>query len=150
MVPFGLMNALFYIGNSEVAYPGILIAIFVLVWANDVFAYLSGTYLGKHKLFPSVSPKKTWEGTLGGLLFTLLFAALVFYITKELNLRDWLLLAIMVSVLSTIGDLAESLLKRNSGVKDSGTLIPGHGGILDRFDAALFVTPFVFLYFTVI
>ncbi len=149
-VPFGMMNALFYINKAETAYPGVLIALFVLVWANDVFAYLSGTFFGKHKLFPSVSPKKSWEGSIGGLVFTALFAVLIYSVSKELNLRDWLLLALLVSVLSTIGDLSESLLKRNCGVKDSGRLIPGHGGILDRFDAVLFVTPFVYFYFTVV
>ncbi len=147
VVPFGIMNALYYTKNATGAYPYILIAMFVLIWTNDIFAYLTGSYLGKHKLFSKVSPKKTWEGSIGGLIFTLLFSLIIFYVTRKFNLNDWLLLAVIISITGTIGDLAESLLKRNVGIKDSGTLIPGHGGILDRFDAAIFATPFVYLYF---
>ncbi len=150
VLPFGMMNALFFAGNATESSPVLLLSMFVLVWANDVFAYLTGTYFGKHKLFEKVSPKKTWEGSIGGFLFTLLFAWFVFSITGKLNLQMWLILSALIVVTGTLGDLAESLLKRNAGVKDSGRLIPGHGGILDRFDATLFATPFVVLYFNLL
>ena len=150
VLPFGMMNALFFAGNGTESSPVLLLSVFVLVWANDVFAYLTGTYFGKHKLFEKVSPKKTWEGSFGGLLFTLLFAWIVFILTGQFNVQTWLLLAALIVVTGTLGDLAESLLKRNAGVKDSGSLIPGHGGILDRFDASIFAIPFVVLYFNLL
>jgi len=121
-----------------------------IIWFTDSGAYLIGKNFGKHKLSPRLSPKKTWEGSIGGLLFTLLFAWLIFAVTKEMNLQDWLYLSVIIAVTGTLGDLAESLLKRNAGVKDSGKIIPGHGGVLDRFDATLFAVPFVFLYFNFI
>jgi len=146
----GLMSAFYKFGQGEGYYPDILIAMFVLVWANDVFAYLTGIFFGRHKLFESISPKKTWEGSIGGLLFSLLFAYFIYTATGEMTLLQWLVLAVLVAVVGTLGDLAESLLKRNVGVKDSGKLMPGHGGILDRFDAVLFVVPFVYVYFNLV
>ena len=145
-LPFGLMNSLFWVGSGNVSFPWVLLALFILVWANDVFAYLVGTAIGKHKLYPKLSPKKTWEGSIGGFVFTLGFAWLFSLVAGNLDLRHWLWLGVIVSVAANLGDLAESLLKRNAGVKDSGTLFPGHGGVLDRFDAVLFATPFVFFY----
>ncbi len=145
-VPFGLMNGLFWLRSANVRFPWILLALFVLVWANDVFAYLIGSAVGKHKLYPKLSPKKTWEGSLGGLIFTLAFAWLFSVFADNLDLEQWLWLGAIISVSANLGDLAESLLKRNAGVKDSGVLLPGHGGVLDRFDAVLFATPFVFFY----
>lgn len=145
-VPFGLMNSLFWIGSGNISFPWILLALFILVWANDVFAYLVGSTIGKHKLYKKLSPKKTWEGSIGGFLFTLVFAWIFSRFAFNLNMTHWLWLGVIVSVAANIGDLAESLLKRNAGVKDSGTIFPGHGGVLDRFDAVLFVTPFVFFY----
>lgn len=145
-LPFGMMNSLFWLGSGNIAFPWILLALFILVWANDVFAYLVGSTIGKHKLYPKLSPKKTWEGSLGGFVFTLLFAWLFSLVAGNLDVNHWLLLGVIIAVAANLGDLAESLLKRNAGVKDSGTLFPGHGGVLDRFDAVLFATPFVFFY----
>jgi phosphatidate cytidylyltransferase len=145
-VPFGLMNSLFWLGNGNVSFPWILLALFVLVWVNDVFAYLVGTSIGKHKLYKKLSPKKTWEGSLGGFLFTMLCAWLFSLFAPTFDLTHWLWLGFIISVSGNLGDLIESLLKRNSGVKDAGTFFPGHGGVLDRFDAVLFATPFVFFY----
>ncbi len=142
----GLINSLFFIKNVGISFPWILLALFVLVWVNDVFAYLCGSSLGKHKLFERLSPKKTWEGSVGGFIFTLVFAWLFSLITSNLTLSEWLIMAMIISVTANLGDLAESLLKRNAGVKDSGTIFPGHGGVLDRFDAILFATPFVYFY----
>jgi phosphatidate cytidylyltransferase len=145
---FGLMNALYFAGHqsSEHFFPGILLGLFLLIWTNDVFAYLVGSQLGKHRLFERHSPKKSWEGSIGGLVFALIAAFILSKYVYQLNLTQWLVMAAISSVFGTYGDLAESMLKRNAGVKDSGTILPGHGGILDRFDAALFATPFVYLY----
>ena len=145
-IPFGMMNSFFYLKSGDVAAPWVLLALFVLVWVNDVFAYLAGSTIGHHKLFERISPQKTWEGTLAGVIFTLLFSWLFSLVSVNLTLAQWLGFGLIVSVASNIGDLVESLLKRNAGVKDSGKLLPGHGGILDRFDAILFATPFVFYY----
>lgn len=124
--------------------PKMLLLVFVILWANDTFAYLTGRLLGKHKLFERISPGKTIEGSIGGLVFTLA-GIMVFS-----HYVDWLPLGIAVGlgliavVFGTLGDLCESMLKRQAGVKDSGNLIPGHGGILDRFDSVLFALPFIF------
>jgi len=145
-LPFGLMNSLFYIRSTSPE-SILLISLFFLVWANDVFAYLTGSFFGKNKLMERISPKKTWEGTFGGLFFALIAAYLFYLFTDSLSLINWLSYAIILVVSATVGDLAESMLKRNSGVKDSGTLFPGHGGVLDRFDAVLFATPFAYVFF---
>lgn len=122
----------------------LLLAMMLLVWMNDVFAYLTGSRIGKTKLIPRVSPGKTWEGTAGGVLGALLSGIACFYIFDMLGyaLWQWLVFAAICSVFAILGDLVESILKRSLGIKDSGTILPGHGGFLDRFDALLFVTPF--------
>jgi phosphatidate cytidylyltransferase len=123
---------------------------FYLIWANDTFAYLFGRKFGRTPLFPSVSPKKTREGTAGGVAGTIGIAFALYYISPQhLQLYEWLGLAVIFSLFGSWGDLVESRLKRSFNIKDSGTLLPGHGGILDRFDALLFSIPFAtsFLYF---
>ena len=147
-VTFGLLNALYYMGSQsgEVFFPGVLLGIFLLTWSNDVFAYLTGSAIGRTKLFERHSPKKTWEGCLGGLLFAMVMAWILAQYFTQLSETQWIVTAAIVVVFGTLGDLVESLLKRNKQVKDSGTIFPGHGGVLDRFDAVLFATPFVFLY----
>ncbi|WIG61133.1 MAG: Phosphatidate cytidylyltransferase [Ktedonobacterales bacterium] len=130
-----------------------LLALFFMAWANDTFALLTGHYFGRHKLAPHVSPAKTWEGFYGGLVFTVI-AAFVFLMGlptlfgHALPVRWWdaIILGILVALAATVGDLAESLLKRATGVKDSGTIMPGHGGILDRMDSLLFVILVVLFY----
>lgn len=114
-----------------------LLALFVLIWVNDTFAFLTGSYLGKHKMFERISPKKSWEGFIGGNIFAL-GAALVFahYMTGY-TILQWLIMGEIVIVFGTLGDLVESLMKRTLGIKDSGDTIPGHGGFLDRFDSAI-------------
>jgi phosphatidate cytidylyltransferase len=114
-----------------------------LVWTNDTMAYFIGSKMGKNKFFPRISPKKTWEGTLGGLLFTVLMAYLLSSFIDEYTTPQWLGIGVVVGIMGTLGDLVESMLKRSVGVKDSGTLLPGHGGLLDRFDSYLFVQPFI-------
>lgn len=130
--------------------PEIIIGIFILIWANDTFAFLVGKAIGKHKLFEKVSPKKTIEGFFGGWIFALLFSIPVaLYLSRE-SLLHWLAIATIVSYFGTLGDLIESKFKRIAGVKDSGRIMPGHGGILDRLDSVIFVAPFVFLFYQIV
>lgn len=117
---------------------------FFLVWATDTFAYLVGRVMGKHLLAPQISPKKTIEGSVGGLIFCILTGLLAWRIIGEASLWSYLLLSFIVSCSGQIGDLFESALKRSVNIKDSGNLIPGHGGILDRFDSLLFVIPIMY------
>lgn len=152
-VPMGVMVAIAYCLN-----PMILLAIFLFIWLNDTGAFLVGSTIGKHRLFERISPKKSWEGFFGGLVFTLGFSVLFFYCwndffgmdTLRANLWIWLGLAGVVTVFGTYGDLVESMMKRTLHIKDSGKLIPGHGGILDRIDSLLLVMPAVAVYFSLL
>ena len=134
--------------------PYILLTIFVLMWLNDTGAYLVGCSIGRHKLIERVSPKKTWEGFFGGLIFSMAVSLLIFYFIKpfegmehiDMNLIFWLSVGAIVSIIGTWGDLIESMIKRDLQIKDSGNLIPGHGGILDRIDSILFVLPAILLF----
>ena len=123
----------------------LIMGIFILIWVNDSFAYLTGKWLGKHKLFPSVSPKKTIEGTLGGLIFALLAAFFLGKWAPVLRPSEWMALAVVLVSMGSMGDLIESKLKRLAGVKDSGAILPGHGGMLDRLDSLVFAAPFAYL-----
>ncbi|MBD1262944.1 phosphatidate cytidylyltransferase [Maribacter polysiphoniae] len=123
----------------------LIMGIFILIWVNDSFAYLVGSTLGRTKLFPAVSPKKTIEGTLGGLVFTLIAAYLLGRYETMINPIQWLILASVIVLFGTLGDLIESKFKRIAGVKDSGAIIPGHGGMLDRLDSMVFAAPFAYL-----
>lgn len=127
----------------------IVISVFILIWCNDTFAYLVGKTWGKTKLLERVSPKKTREGFVGGLLFTLLAGLVISYYFTFFNVTLWLVTAILVSIFGTIGDLVESKFKREAGIKDSGNIMPGHGGILDRLDSVIFVTPFIYLFYLI-
>ena len=131
---------------GEVAGAKVIILIFCLIWINDIFAFLSGTLLGRHKLFVRISPGKTIEGGLGGLLFTLVGMMVFCYYVDWMSIQKGMPLALIAVVFGTFGDFSESMLKRQAGVKDSGKLIPGHGGVLDRFDSILFSVPFIFVY----
>ena len=126
--------------------PKMLLLVFILLWVNDTFAYLTGRLLGKHKLFERISPGKTIEGSIGGLVFTLAGIIIFSCCVDWLSLKAAIGMGLIAVVFGTLGDLCESMLKRQAGVKDSGKLIPGHGGILDRFDSVLFAIPFVFVY----
>lgn len=139
VLPFVLM-ATFAISDTN-SFP-FLAGMFLLIWMNDTFAFLSGKFFGKTKLFERISPKKTWEGTIGGVIFTLLAAVAINFLFDENHLVFWIVSAIIIAPCSILGDLLESLFKRNMNVKDSGNILPGHGGILDRFDATLFTAPF--------
>jgi len=124
----------------------IIIGMFVLIWINDTFAYLIGSNYGRQKLFESVSPKKTVEGFLGGVFFAAIGSYFIFLFTNDLQFSSWLIMSVIISVFGTIGDLIESKYKRQAEVKDSGKLMPGHGGLLDRLDSAIFIAPFIYLF----
>ena len=155
------INTTFYISSGVVfllliAYnfgnysPNTIVGMFTLIWLNDSFAYFIGTNFGKQKLFESVSPKKTVEGFLGGVFFAALGSYFIFKFTDELEFSSWLIMSVIVSIFGTIGDLIESKYKRQAAVKDSGRLIPGHGGLLDRLDSAIFVSPFIYLFLRIL
>lgn len=138
-------------GTESVYYPYFLIGIFIIIWTNDSFAYLVGKSLGKNKLFEKISPKKTIEGFIGGLLFALLSGIFIsMFLEKTLSVYHWMIISLIVSVFGTIGDLIQSKFKRIAGVKDSGNIMPGHGGIYDRLDSVIFVIPFVYLFFKIL
>ena len=143
-LPFGFALGLpkFYDGT----FTWEVFLLFVLIWSSDSFAYFTGRLFGKHKMAPKISPKKTWEGFVGGVIFTLVLG--YFIEQKFPDLRgNWMVVGFLVSVFAPLGDLVESQLKRTFGVKDSGNIIPGHGGILDRLDSFIIVAPVVYLYF---
>ena len=149
IIPFILVN---YVAIGIKGYnPKILISILILIWTNDTFAYIVGKNMGKTKLFPSVSPKKTIEGFVGGMFFTIISSVLLskFFIESKI-LYIWIIIAIIVSIFSTLGDLIQSKFKRVAGIKDSGKIMPGHGGILDRLDSIIFVIPIINLFYLIL
>ena len=143
-IPFALLAFIAF--DENIFYTNTILGLLILSWSNDTAAYVVGSRFGKTKLFPSVSPKKTWEGSIGGVVITILIAILLSFLFKECTLTQWLVLAIIVVIFGSIGDLVESMLKRSYSIKDSGTLLPGHGGFLDRFDAFIFLIPFASAY----
>lgn len=122
------------------------LAVFILIWTNDTFAYLTGLAIGKHRLFERISPKKSWEGFFGGLLTTLAVAYILYIFYPTFGLIQWMLFGILTSISGVYGDFIESILKRSANIKDSGNLMPGHGGILDRIDSVLLVSPVIYIY----
>lgn len=124
----------------------VVLGILILIWANDTMAYVFGASMGKHKLWERISPKKSWEGFFGGMIGCIGAAFVLAYFFSDLTAIEWLVIAAIVVAFGTLGDLIESLFKRTMNTKDSGSLLPGHGGILDRFDAAFLVVPFVFVF----
>ena len=149
-LPLALLNVM----NDKDAvhflgFPAYLTGYFILTWVYDTGAYLYGKPFGRHKLFERISPKKTWEGTIAGSIIALLFATALFFLVQGIKLADWYGLTFLVLIFGTFGDLAESLIKRSLNIKDSGSILPGHGGILDRFDTIFISAPFVFLYFII-
>ncbi|MFM9945543.1 MAG: phosphatidate cytidylyltransferase [Bacteroidia bacterium] len=156
-IPFsiGLLYAIgwqkFLYLNGEIAYNGkLVLAIFILIWANDTFAYLTGRWLGKRPLLSRISPAKTIEGSIGGLILTIGSAIGIYYWQQQFSIMEYCILAVIISVGATLGDLIESMLKRSLDIKDSGSLIPGHGGILDRMDATLITAWLVYFYCQII
>jgi phosphatidate cytidylyltransferase len=147
-LPLSLLNGINLNHSGDFAY--LVLCIFLLIWTNDTFAYLSGLSFGKHKLFERISPKKTWEGFFGGFVAVLVVAWFIFPLLKEMGRIEWIILAAIISISSVFGDFAESLFKRAANLKDSGNIMPGHGGILDRIDSLLFVAPVVYIYLQLI
>ncbi|MBL7922458.1 MAG: phosphatidate cytidylyltransferase [Bacteroidia bacterium] len=151
VVPFALLNhTVFYCVGSEKFNSAVILGIIFLIWSNDTFAYLGGSLFGKNKMIERVSPGKTWEGTIIGVLITFGLSFLFNNLIFDFNDYTWMILGIVVPILATIGDLVESKLKREAGVKDSGNIMPGHGGVLDRFDSLIFVSPFIFVLFKLV
>ena len=142
--PFALFVSIAYFNSSYEA--NIVLGILFLIWANDTAAYFAGKALGKTKLFERISPKKTWEGSIGGLAGSMIVAYFLGKYFIQLEVYQWMSIAVITTVIGSIGDLVESMIKRNLDIKDSGSLIPGHGGILDRFDALLLAMPFIFIF----
>lgn len=155
-LPFSLLNTLAFHLTPQglVTYDAVLpLSVFVFLWMNDTGAYLCGSLLGKHKLFPRISPGKSWEGSIGGGILVIAIAVLVWYLTEQYQLNqlglsalEWAGLGLTVIIFGTWGDLVESLFKRTLGIKDSGNILPGHGGMLDRFDSSLLAIPAAVVY----
>lgn len=146
IVPLSLLNV---IANTPDFDPWPVMGFIILIWVHDTGSYIAGFTLGRTKLFERVSPKKTWEGSAGGFMFTCL-GCLVLQRYHPMPLQiDWLIIGFLVVLFGTFGDLAESMLKRSLNVKDSGNLLPGHGGALDRFDSLIYATPFIYFYLKV-
>ncbi|MCD6354545.1 MAG: phosphatidate cytidylyltransferase [Prolixibacteraceae bacterium] len=146
-VPFSLLNFIVFPGSAETPtfYPGILIGTFFIIWIYDSVAYLAGSTFGKHKLAEKISPNKSWEGLIAGAIFAIVMGILNAVLFSALNMIEWISIAVLIIVFGTFGDLFESNLKRNLKIKDSGSILPGHGGLLDRFDSFLFAVPVVFI-----
>ena len=148
-IPFGLALGLpKYNAHSETSFTSEVFMLFVLIWSSDSFAYFSGRLFGKHKMAPKISPKKTWEGFAGGVILTLILGFFIEQYFPELR-GNWMIIGFLVAVFAPLGDLVESQLKRTFGVKDSGNIIPGHGGVLDRLDSFIICVPVIYLYFIV-
>ena len=136
--------------SDEEFKPQIIVGVFVLIWCNDTFAYIVGKSLGKNKLLERVSPKKTIEGFFGGLIAAIIAGLIIFNILDIYTLGIWISLGVIASVFGTIGDLVQSNYKRQAGVKDSGNLMPGHGGLYDRLDSAIYASPFIYAFLQLI
>ncbi len=154
-LPFALLNVLAFRSTPDgVVYSYLApLCIFIFLWSNDTGAYCFGSLFGKHKLFPRISPAKSWEGSIGGGIFVIIIAGLIGYFTElngvndlKMNIPQWMGLGLTVAVFGTWGDLVESLLKRTFKIKDSGSILPGHGGMLDRFDSSLLAIPAAVVY----
>lgn len=148
IIPIIIFTKIPFISNSY--HPEIIIAILILIWTNDTFAYLVGITMGKTKLFERISPKKTIEGFSGGLVFAMIAGVLLAQFYLQESIIRWIIIALLVTTFGTLGDLIESKFKRLAGVKDSGNIMPGHGGFLDRLDSIIFVAPFVYLFYEII
>ena len=153
-LPFALLSVLYFYpvqmmqgeALTVAVTPMLPLSVFIFLWASDSGAYLVGSLIGKHRLFERISPKKSWEGSIGGGVLALVAAWALWYFFPIMSLWQWIGMALVVVVFGTWGDLVESLLKRQLGIKDSGHILPGHGGILDRFDSSMLAVPAVVIY----
>lgn len=142
--PFSILNAIAF---AEIYW---LFALFMLIWVYDSCAYMVGVMFGKHRMFERISPKKSWEGFIGGFVLTLAATLIFAYFTPDIAIWKWLLFGVLIVIFGTWGDLTESLLKRTVDMKDSGHILPGHGGILDRFDSLLLLAPIIYFFLQLI
>lgn len=153
-LPFALLNVLAFHANPEtssVEYNPILpLSVFIFIWLSDTGAYCVGSLIGKHRLFERISPKKSWEGSIGGGIFAIAASIALSHFFPFMPLPEWIGLSVVVVIFGTWGDLTESLFKRHLGIKDSGNILPGHGGLLDRFDSALIAIPAAVVYLYVV
>lgn len=147
-LPFSFALGLPRYSTYENTFSNEVFFLFLLIWSSDTFAYLVGKFFGKHKMAPKVSPKKTWEGYIGGVVLTLVLSYFVEQYQPELR-GNWMFVGFLIAAFAPLGDLVESQLKRTFGVKDSGNIIPGHGGVLDRLDSFIICVPVVYLYFII-
>lgn len=143
-IPFSMLNFIVY--ENGIYVPSTLLGILILVWVYDSAAYIIGSQFGSRPLFKRISPNKTWEGSIGGLLVLTALGFSLGYIFKGLSVLEWAVISWLIAYFSANGDLVQSLMKRSLGIKDSGNILPGHGGFLDRFDAFIFVIPFIAFY----
>jgi len=151
-LPFSLLNFIVFRQTSESSnyYPWILVGIFFIIWIYDSMAYVSGSLLGKHKIAAKISPAKSWEGLIGGTIFAVIMGIINAVLFQEISMFNWIVIAIITVIFGTIGDFFESKIKREIGIKDSGDILPGHGGLLDRFDSLLFAIPVIFVWLSLI
>ncbi len=151
-IPFTMAIATLIGWSSDDAqfHPSNMFGYFFILWAHDIGAYFAGKWWGKHKLFERISPKKTWEGTAGGVAFSFLIAHFISLYCLGLSTGEWFAVTVIILITSTLGDLVESMFKRSISIKDSGTILPGHGGMLDRFDGLFLSAPFVYSYLEII
>ncbi|MFC6266974.1 phosphatidate cytidylyltransferase [Frigoriflavimonas asaccharolytica] len=145
-LPFGFALGLPKYSRIEHTFSLEVFFLFVLIWSSDTFAYICGRLFGKHKMAPKISPKKTWEGLAGGIICTVILGYFIEMYNPSMR-GNWMVVGFLVSIFAPLGDLVESQLKRSFGVKDSGNIIPGHGGVLDRLDSFIICVPAVYLYF---
>ena len=143
-IPFTLLHYIAFPGGDYS--PRFIISLLLITWINDTSAYFLGNTYGKTPLFPRISPKKTWEGSIGGFSIILVLVCILYLFIHDLTFMQWTVLALIIAAAGILGDLVESMLKRSTNVKDSGSLLPGHGGFLDRFDAFIFAIPFAVLF----
>lgn len=146
VVPFTLMVQIPFLNTDYNYVNTTILGVFILIWTNDTFAFLVGKNIGKHKLLERISPNKTIEGFIGGMVFTFGVSFILANSFDSLTIVQWIVIAGIVSIFGVLGDLIESMFKRQAGVKDSSNFIPGHGGFLDRFDSVIFAAPFIFIY----
>lgn len=148
ILPFVIITKIPF--SNDIYNPKVIISVFILIWTNDTFAYLVGKSIGKTKLLEKISPKKTIEGLLGGIVFAIIGSFIISQYYIQESAFKWIVTALLVGVFGTIGDLIESKFKRVANVKDSGNIMPGHGGILDRLDSVIFVAPYIYLFYQIL
>ncbi|MEO8087644.1 MAG: phosphatidate cytidylyltransferase [Bacteroidota bacterium] len=145
-VTMGMATLIGWSSDDGGFHPSNMFGYFFILWAHDIGAYFAGRWWGKHKLFERISPKKTWEGTAGGVVFSFIVAHFISIYCPGFSRMEWFAITVIILITSTLGDLVESMFKRSISIKDSGTLLPGHGGMLDRFDGVFISAPFVYVF----